>query len=147
MMNAYKRFQHQAGVTMIEVMVTLLVVSFGLLALSKLQSQITIAGSISRQRAEATEQAQAKLDIIRNMAFNNISAGGTNCVSSSATGTVATYSFSCAVATCDATTLTCPAPTGTPTSNIVKQVTITTTWAGQDSSATQSVSLNTLISP
>lgn len=55
----------QRGATVVEALIALLVLSVGLVALARLQSQMRLHADFARQRAEATRLAQADLEALR----------------------------------------------------------------------------------
>jgi type IV pilus modification protein PilV len=61
---AAQRKQH--GVTLIEALVALLIMSFGMLALMGMQSNLRRSADLARQRGEATRLAQQEIERLRN---------------------------------------------------------------------------------
>jgi type IV pilus modification protein PilV len=60
--------QHQAGFSLIEALIALLVVAFGLLSIASFQYTLSRASDIAKQRTEATRIAQRELDRLRSFA-------------------------------------------------------------------------------
>lgn len=63
------------GFTIIEVMIAVLVLSFGLLALAGLSASIISSNRFSAQLSAATTLAQDKIEDIRRVAYSNVSSG------------------------------------------------------------------------
>ncbi len=61
------------GTTLIEALITFLVLSLGLLAVSRVQAQLRLAGETARQRSEAVRLAEEDIEQLR--AFSRIAAG------------------------------------------------------------------------
>lgn len=72
------------GFALIEALVTLMVVSFGMLAVAGFQITLSLNADVAKQRTEATRLAQQKLEQLRT--FDTLTAYGTQMVSST-TGT------------------------------------------------------------
>lgn len=75
--------RRQAGVTLVEVMVTLLIVSLGMLAVVGLQLRIGKSADLGKQRSEATRLAQQKLEQLRT--YGSLTVYTSNMVNSSDT--------------------------------------------------------------
>ena len=71
---------HQRGFTLIEALVSLLVLAFGLLAVAGFQVTLSRNSDVAKQRTEATRLAQEKLEQLR--AFPSLTAYGSQMVSS-----------------------------------------------------------------
>lgn len=78
----YKKPAH--GFALIEALVTLMVVSFGMLAIAGFQTTLSLNADVAKQRTEATRLAQQKMEELRT--FNNLATYGNSMVSST-TGT------------------------------------------------------------
>lgn len=120
----------QRGFGLIEVLVTLVILTGGLISLMKFQTTLFNVNSQAKQRSEATMRAQQKLDELRSYAnltaYGNIATG-----SDSIIGGDATYSRAWTI-------------TSHTTAPIYKEVAITVTWI--DSKAnTLSITLNSNI--
>jgi prepilin-type N-terminal cleavage/methylation domain-containing protein len=137
------------GFTVIEVLVTLLILSGGLLALAKYQGTMLGANTLAKQRTEATMLANQQLETLRAYTTVNSTcpAGGDYCNiatgNDSVTGASATYARTWTV-TPSVGTL-----SGTPTlkctaGSCYKQVTLAVTWTDSSNTA-QSVTLNSNI--
>jgi type IV pilus modification protein PilV len=126
---------NQKGVTLIELLVTLLILTIGIAALIKFQMTYFYYYDLSKQRAEAIFLAKAKMDALRafetipttsgKFAYNDIVSG-----SSTSTGNNATYSINWTV-----TTYTNPN---------YKTVNITVSWTDRRNAA-KSISLSSII--
>jgi Tfp pilus assembly protein PilV len=66
--------RRQAGFTLIEALIALLVMAFGMLSLSGMQLSLSRSADIAKQRTEAMRLAQRKIDEYRS--FTSIAAGG-----------------------------------------------------------------------
>ena len=66
--------RRQLGTTLLEALIAILVLSFGVLAMSRLQIHLRLSSDISRQRSEAVRLAQEDLEQLR--AFSVIGAEG-----------------------------------------------------------------------
>lgn len=70
LLNARRSPRHEAGFTLVELMITVLIVTIGLLGLAKLQATAVANTSISRTRALMTYQAESLAGMMRaNKAF------------------------------------------------------------------------------
>lgn len=70
-------FRRQAGLSLVEVFVALLVLSVGLIALARLQVDLVRAGGDSRARAAGVAIAEAKLEDLRTFSLKQAAAGVT----------------------------------------------------------------------
>lgn len=59
------KFKNQAGIGLIEVLITIVIISGSILALTKLQSQTLLTASYNKQRTEASAYGQQAIEIIR----------------------------------------------------------------------------------
>lgn len=64
----FPRPRQQRGVTLIEALVAMLVLSLGVLAFAGLHSKLRVNSDVSRQRAEAVRKAQAEMEELREFA-------------------------------------------------------------------------------
>ena len=85
----FQRHTPQAGFTLIEALIALLVMSFGMLALAGMQIAMTRNSDVAKQRSEAVRLAQLKMEQLRSFDGLNVSAFttytyGVNVVSSTA---------------------------------------------------------------
>lgn len=82
----FQQRTRQAGFTLIEALIALLVMSFGMLALAGMQMTMTRSSDVAKQRSEAVRLAQLKIEELRS--FDGVTAGtftyGTNVVGSTA---------------------------------------------------------------
>lgn len=58
----------QKGMSLIETMISLAILSFGVLGATKMQVNMSVADQLAKQRSEATAVARAKLENFRNVA-------------------------------------------------------------------------------
>lgn len=70
----------QKGFTLIEALVALLVMSFGMLAVAGFQINLSLSSDVAKQRTEATRLAQEKMEELRT--FDNLTSYASNMVSS-----------------------------------------------------------------
>ena len=77
----YKKPAH--GFALIEALVAMLVVSFGMLAVAGFQTTLSLNADVAKQRTEATRLAQEKMEKLRT--FSNLTIYGNQMVSSSET--------------------------------------------------------------
>ncbi|MCC7285457.1 MAG: prepilin-type N-terminal cleavage/methylation domain-containing protein [Burkholderiaceae bacterium] len=69
-----KTHRFSRGVSLVEAMVALAVMAFGMLAVVGVQSTLRLNGDIAKQRSEATRLAQERLDVLRS--FTSIEGSG-----------------------------------------------------------------------
>ena len=67
-MNKFYEYKRCAGITLIEALIAMVVISVGTLSIVKLQTELTAAGGLSKARVVATQLAQEKLEELRNQA-------------------------------------------------------------------------------
>lgn len=79
--------RHQRGVTLIEALVAMAVMAFGMLALVGVQSTLRINADMARQRAEATRMAEQELESARTFVTVGAAAGATEYDSIATVGT------------------------------------------------------------
>jgi type IV pilus modification protein PilV len=107
----------QAGFTLIEALVALLVMSFGMLALAGMQIAMTRGSDVAKQRSEAVRLAQLKMEELRS--YDGLSTGtytyGTNVVSNTAGENI------------------CPPPTCSAPLDSATNTTFTRSWFVTDS--------------
>lgn len=70
MLSKVKRYIKSDGFTLIEVMVSLIIVSLGLLALASFQGELFSTSNLSKARAEAASVAESKLEDFRSKYFD-----------------------------------------------------------------------------
>ena len=144
------------GVSMIEVLVTILIVALGMFGVAKFQGLVLMAGSYAKERAVATQLAQEKLDDLRSyvqlasasgvfdfgdiatntggsIASGNVTASG---VQYNRTWSVAGFYY-CSAASSPSTTNCSPAKTYPD----FKRITVTVAWVDADA-AKQGVALD-----
>lgn len=96
--------KYQRGITLIETIITLVILSFGVLALMKLQAFLIEQGTVAKQQSEATNLAQMKIEKLRDFeqitssnnvkSYNDIASGTENI-----SGSACTYTLSWTVTT------------------------------------------------
>jgi len=124
----------QRGFTLVEALISLVVMAFGMLALSGMQASLARNSDLAKQRTEAMRLAQARLEKMRS--FTGISTGAVNWngLDSMAPGT----------ATTNATYTVTSSVTGLDTDSF-RPVTVVVSWIDR-TNATQNVSLASVIS-
>lgn len=68
-MTTYQKIKHSAGISLIEALVAMVVISVGTLSIVKLQTELTAAGGLSKARVVAVQLAQEKIEEMRNLAI------------------------------------------------------------------------------
>jgi type IV pilus modification protein PilV len=131
--------RREAGITLIEALIALLVLSLGMLALAQVQSMLRYNSDVAKQRSEAVRIAQANMESLRAFgrltattgfkSYAEVAASGPTQVTGITTNT--TFSVTNAV-----TEVTSPQ---------YKALTVSVTWTDRNGTA-QSVSVNSLIS-
>ena len=137
-MNRSLPCRHQVGFTLLEAMVALLVVAFGMLALVGMQARLSHSSDVAMQRSIGTRLAQERIEEMRS--FDTTSGTGPNSWSTVVTAGSApdkvignaTYRRSWTV--------------GGTTADKMRPVHVLVTWIGRDQSEPQSVTLDTVIS-
>jgi len=124
-------FRSQDGFTLIEVLVTLLILSVGLLGIAGLTAGIIRGDFFSKNITSATVIAQTQLEAVQNKGY--INANTTNFPSSAASVSMGGVNFS------RTTTIT----DNSPATNM-KTISVTVTWNEADNAA-RSVSLQTIL--
>ena len=71
-----RRISHQRGFTLVEALISLVVMAFGMLALSGMQVSLSRNADVAKQRTEAMRLAQARIEEMRS--FTGISTGAVN---------------------------------------------------------------------
>lgn len=92
------------GQTLIEALVTLVIIAIGVIALIRFQNYLSYDNSLSQQKGEATTIAQSQIETLSEFQVLNTTAGYTayqdiNSGSSSVTGTSAAYTVTWTVTT------------------------------------------------
>ncbi|WP_205609936.1 type IV pilus modification PilV family protein [Noviherbaspirillum galbum] len=128
-MHALPTRRHR-GFSLIEVMVTLVILAGGLLALSKFQTDIMVSNSQAKQRTEATLRGQQKIDELRSFSslteYGNV-ASGTDTVAGTSASFTRTWTIT---------------PHSTPP--LYKEIAMTVSWTDNRGNA-HSVNLNSMI--
>lgn len=99
-----KRCLKQQGQTLIEALVTILVIALGVIALIRFQSYLAYDNSLAQQKAEATFLALQKIEVLRDFQVLTNTAGYTSYQSiasgtGTSTGVNTTYNLSWTVTT------------------------------------------------
>lgn len=124
----------QRGFTLVEALITLLVMSFGMLALSGMQLSLSRNADAARQRTEAMRLAQARIEQMRS--FTGISTGavswnGLDAMADTRTTTNTTYTVSSTMSGAD--------------TDALRPVNVQVIWTDR-AGATQSLNVATVIS-
>lgn len=131
MKSSSRRTSRQAGFTLLEALIALLVMAFGMLALAGMQLSLSRGADIAKQRTEAMRLAQEQMETLRSYASLtawNALAGGTNTAATNTTYT-RTWAF------------------GGASTDTMRPVTVTVAWADRTSAAdNQTVTLASVIS-
>jgi Tfp pilus assembly protein PilV len=122
------RSRKSAGFVLLEALIALLIVSIGLLAISKLEGLTISAAGEARSRSEAVTLAQKKLEQLRNWVTSASFTAGMVNGTSSYSGTNAAYNYAWTISAGAAGTL----------------VQLTTTWTDRFGTG-QSIDLNSLV--
>ena len=77
------RNKHQNGFALIEALVAMLVVSFGMLAVAGFQTNLSLSSDVAKQRTEATRLAQQKMEQLRT--FDSLASYANSMVNSTST--------------------------------------------------------------
>lgn len=154
------KFSQQRGVSLVEVLVTLVVLGVGLISMAKLQPTVMENSALARARAVAVQLAEQKIEDLRsfnklNSAFQGIGSnlGGTlpsgpvnlsdSNVSYTRTWTASNWYFP--LSNNQAAQATTTSPVVQPAWPDFKIVKVTVTWDDQNA-VNQSVQLSTIIS-
>jgi type IV pilus modification protein PilV len=128
------RRQGQRGFSLLEALVAMVVMAFGMLALAGMQLSISRSGDLAKQRVEAMRLAQARIERMR--AFTGISTGTVNWNALDAIGNE--------TVTTNATYTVASTMTGVDT-DAMRPVNVLVSWTDR-SGATQTVAMSTVIS-
>ena len=118
---------HKEGFTLIEVMITMVVLSIGLVALAGIQISAIKGNAFSRRMTTAVSVAEQTIEQIKNSPYDNVQSQSTTQV------TAANMNFNSQVNVTNTT----------PTNG--KRVEVTVSWS--DSGKSHDVRLSTIISP
>lgn len=131
MKSSSRRSSRQAGFALLEALIALLVMAFGMLALAGMQLSLSRGADIAKQRTEAMRLAQEQMETLRSYASLtawNALAGGTNTAATNTTYT-RTWAF------------------GGAATDTMRPVTVTVAWADRTSAAdNQTITLASVIS-
>lgn len=133
-LNVYGR---QAGFTLIEALLALLVMAFGMLSLSGMQLSLSRSADVAKQRTEAMRLAQRRIDEYRS--YTSIAAGGGHTIvwdtlpasATQTTVTNATYTVTTAM--------------GGAAADALRPISVTVAWADRGNQA-QSLTISSVIS-
>jgi prepilin-type N-terminal cleavage/methylation domain-containing protein len=133
-MHLVGRSARQRGFTVIEALIALAVMAFGMLALSGMQTSLSRNADVAKQRTEAVRLAQARIENMRS--FTGISTGAVNWngLDSLANATSTTN-----------TTYTVASTMGGVDTDALRTVNVTVSWTDRTGAA-QSVSMSSVIS-
>ncbi|MGM9480389.1 type IV pilus modification PilV family protein [Roseateles sp. NT4] len=132
----------QRGVTLVEALIALLVMSFGMLALVGLMSHLRLGADVARQRSEAMRIAQAAMATARNFSVLNITA---TTPASAVAYALLTSQAPVPVTPPDANTTYTVQRTVTPVAGVqAMQVRVNVSWADR-SGGPQFINLDTII--
>jgi Tfp pilus assembly protein PilV len=128
-----RRRRLQGGFSLIEALVALVVMAFGMLALAGLQLTLSRSGDLAKQRIEAMRLAQARIESMR--AFTGISSGAVNwngldAIANQTVTTNATYTVASTVAGLD--------------TDALRPVQVTVTWTDR-ASEQHSIAMSTVL--
>ncbi|WP_143218346.1 MULTISPECIES: type IV pilus modification PilV family protein [unclassified Acidovorax] len=130
----YKKPAH--GFALIEALVAMMVVSFGMLAVAGFQTTLSLNADVAKQRTEATRLAQQKMEDLRT--FENLTKYGTQMVSSSAVTPVTQETItSIAGTTTNATFIRSWGITSAGTPDTGRSVVVTVAWTDRAGNAQQ----------
>jgi prepilin-type N-terminal cleavage/methylation domain-containing protein len=128
------RSRRQRGFSLIEALVALVVMAFGMLALAGMQLTLSRSGDIAKQRVEAMRLAQARIERMR--AFTGISSGAVNwngldAIANETVTTNATYTVASTMAGLD--------------TDAMRPVNVTVSWTDR-ANEQQTVAMATILS-
>ena len=130
----YKKPAH--GFALIEALVAMMVVSFGMLAVAGFQTTLSLNADVAKQRTEATRLAQEKMEQLRT--FVNLITYGNQMVSSSAVSPVTQETItSIANTTTNATFIRSWGITNAGTPDTGRSVVVTVSWTDRAGNAQQ----------
>lgn len=125
------RRSQQAGFTLLEALIALLVMSFGMMALAGMQLSLSRSGDVAKQRTEAVRLAQQQMETLRSYASVAAWAALVGGMDTATTNTLYTRTWAIGGAATDT----------------MRPVTVTVTWADRTSAvANQTISLASVIS-
>lgn len=140
-----KTYQRESGVSLIEALVALAIMAFGMLGVIGMQATLRFNADVSKQRSEAVRLAQEEIERLRNFSLLATTPGSVafDDIASVAAATVALPAS--ANATYTRTTTVAPAVAGDP---LLKKVTVSVSWLDRraaSSSDSQAVTLTTVV--
>ena len=138
-----KTHQRESGVSLIEALVALVIMSFGMLGVIGMQATLRFNADVSKQRSEAVRLAQEEIERLRNFSTLATTPGSFDDIASVAAATVSLPAS--ANATYTRTTTVAPAVAGDP---LMKKVTVSVSWLDRraaSSTDSQAVTLTTMI--
>lgn len=140
-----KTHQRESGVSLIEALVALAIMAFGMLGVIGMQATLRFNADVSKQRSEAVRLAQEEIERLRNFSILATTPGSVafDDIASVAAATVSLPAS--ANATYTRTTTVAPAVAGDP---LLKKVTVSVSWLDRraaSSTDSQAVTLTTMI--
>ncbi|MDC7707402.1 type IV pilus modification PilV family protein [Vogesella indigofera] len=126
------RAGHQTGFSLLEMLITIIVLASGLLAIGSMYGAILNANTLSKQRSEAVVLAEKKLEELRGQSYASLVSATDTVTAASSSGSSANYQRSWSVA----------AASGGLT---YKDVGVTVTWTDSKNQS-QNIVLSTRIS-
>ncbi|WP_374496813.1 type IV pilus modification PilV family protein [Vogesella indigofera] len=123
---------HQTGFSLLEMLITIIVLASGLLAIGSMYGAILNANTLSKQRSEAVVLAEKKLEELRGQSYASLVSATDTVTAASSSGSSANYQRSWSVATASG-------------GLAYKDVGVTVTWT-DNKNQSQNIVLSTRIS-
>lgn len=92
------RAGHQTGFSLLEMLITIIVLASGLLAIGSMYGAILNANTLSKQRSEAVVLAEKKLEELRGQSYASLVSATDTVTAASSSGSSANYQRSWSVA-------------------------------------------------
>ena len=138
MSNKLKLLKNTSGFTLIEVMLAILILAFGMMAMALLQVTAIRGGSFSNQMTQASILGQDKIEELKNTDYSSIVNGSDTKVG----GNGVTYTRAWTVTESDPPGT--PSGTPVPSSKKMKTINLTVSWTGPQGNA-HSVQFSTIV--
>jgi len=126
------RVGHQTGFSLLEMLITIIVLASGLLAIGSMYGAILNANTLSKQRSEAVVLAEKKLEELRGQSYASLVSATDTVTAASSSGSSANYQRSWSVVTASG-------------GLAYKDVGVTVTWT-DNKNQSQNIVLSTRIS-